>query len=552
MNTSNENDLLHAILDRSTNEFFLMDADTFRFEFANAALLSNMGYSHEEFLSLSFEDTIAKHHQTMVDNMLNDFWQGREQQITFQKDTPRKDGSCYPVRIHMEYIEEAGRKLISAECFDLSHQKRQSAILEQQKKITRELRLSNKFKSNFFANLSHEMRTTLNTVLLLSKILSENKNLNLSEDQLNYAESIHNSTNSLLALLNEVLDMSKIESGKMSINLEYVDINDFCKELERLFQPVAREKGIRFLYQDQLKEELPFKTDHLRMEQVLKNLISNALKFTKEGFVQLTSYRPSKDEIASVFPEIPYPMVAFEVQDTGIGIPQDKLDRIFESYSQADDEETTREFGGTGLGLAISSEIVKILGGKIVVKSQEREGSTFTLYVPVDSSPAIIQYAREGKIKLSTAPSPTQEPSLQEIKAKQNGAGKIKGTVLLVDDNMNHNLALKEYLEFKVENCLTAQSAKEAYEMLNEQPVNCIILDMYLPDTDGKEVARKLRGEEKFKSLPIIIYSGKNLSQSEEEEMETIVDAIIQKNVLSYKTLLSKITGILHKANYEG
>ena len=542
-NTDPVSGLFRTIVEKSSNEIFLMDPKTQKFTYANQPLLENFGYDSEEFLSRHFRDLIASDMRSFAHQMITSILNGEKDNLGFQVDCLRSDNSYFPAQLNLDKVRDRDKDYILGVCIDLSLQKRNMDLLEKEKKKTRELQLSNKYKSTFFANLSHEMRTTLNSTLLLSEILTKNRPRNLIKDQLKYISTIRHSTTSLLSLLNEVLDLSKIESGKMSMRPEYVEVVEFCKELERLFQPVASEKGIRFEFINDLDQNVPFKTDGLRLEQVLKNLISNALKFTEQGAVKLRVYRPSSD---------PAPVngegstISFEIADTGIGIPEEHQTKIFESYIQAEGENPQNVIKGTGLGLSISKEIVELLGGKIDLTSTPGEGSTFTVELPLDSSDSILKNAQAGKIKLTTAPAKSDRIKHSD---KKKPAGKIEGTVLLIDDSETHNMALSEFLSFRIKKTITAESAEKAFKVLASKKVNCIVLDMYLPDASGKEVLKKLKNDDRYSSIPVIIYSGKSISQDEEDELGTLADAIIQKNVMSYKVLLSKVTGILQKLN---
>ena len=246
-----------------------------------------------------------------------------------------------------------------------------------------QLSLTSKYKSEFLANMSHELRTPLNNLLILAQMLAENTDSTLTSKQVKYAETIHSSGTDLLALINDILDLSKIESGKMDVevgSVRYSEVRDFCL---RTFRHVADGKGLEFSIE--LEESLPAETiitDAKRLQQVLKNLLSNALKFTEHGTVRLRVERagsgwspnhPVLNRVKSV--------IAFSVTDTGIGIPQEKQRIIFEAFQQADGT-TSRKYGGTGLGLSISRELTRLLGGEIRLQSAPGVGSTFTLYLP--------------------------------------------------------------------------------------------------------------------------------------------------------------------------
>jgi HAMP domain-containing protein/signal transduction histidine kinase/CheY-like chemotaxis protein len=233
-----------------------------------------------------------------------------------------------------------------------------------------QLALSSKYKSEFLANMSHELRTPLNSLLILSRLLADNGDGNLKPQQVEFATTIHSAGNDLLALINDILDLSKVEAGKMELDLGPVALADVCEDVERSFRPMAKEKGLTFNIR--LDDQLPgsIVTDEQRLQQVLRNLLSNAFKFTHNGEVSLAIERDAEEQIS------------FRVDDTGVGIPQDKLASIFESFQQADGT-TSRKYGGTGLGLSISREISRLLGGEIRVSSEVGSGSTFALVLPL-------------------------------------------------------------------------------------------------------------------------------------------------------------------------
>jgi len=238
-----------------------------------------------------------------------------------------------------------------------------------------QLSLSSKYKSEFLANMSHELRTPLNSLLILSKLLADNGDENLTEKQIEFAQTINTAGNDLLTLISDILDLSKVEAGKMEVNPAQVALADVRGQVERAFRPLADEKALGFAFDVDPRTPETFVTDEQRLQQVLRNLLSNAFKFTERGEVRL-AVEPGQDGYA----------IAFTVTDTGIGIAQDKLRLIFEAFQQADGT-TSRRFGGTGLGLSISREIARLLGGEIRVRSTPDEGSSFTLLLPAHFTP---------------------------------------------------------------------------------------------------------------------------------------------------------------------
>src|SRR6201992_2766151 len=243
--------------------------------------------------------------------------------------------------------------------------------LDIQKKAE-ELALTTKYKSEFMANMSHELRTPLNSILLLSRLLAENSHHNLSDEQTEYARVIQNSGQGLLQLIDEILDLSRIESGKLQLEHAIVPVSEVLDDMRMLFGPIARDKNLELHILIEEGTPLQLETDKMRLEQILKNLLSNAFKFTSKGSIALKA-RPAAGR-----PQV----IEFLVKDTGIGIPEDKHQLIFEAFQQADGS-TRRKYGGTGLGLSISRELSRLLGGEIILRSQPDEGSEFTLRLPV-------------------------------------------------------------------------------------------------------------------------------------------------------------------------
>ena len=245
-----------------------------------------------------------------------------------------------------------------------------------------QLALSSRYKSEFLANMSHELRTPLNSLLILAKLLGDNVDGNLTDKQIEFANTIHNAGAELLGLINDILDLSKVEAGKMDLHVAEVSVAEELAGLERSFTPVAEEKGLTFEL-DFAENALPtIVTDQQRLQQVLKNLLSNAFKFTEEGGVVLrVDQAPTERQFAGDTLANAEHVVGFSVVDTGVGIAADKLRLIFEAFQQADGT-TSRRYGGTGLGLSISREIARLLGGEIHVESEPGVGSTFTLYLP--------------------------------------------------------------------------------------------------------------------------------------------------------------------------
>lgn len=513
-----------------------------------------------------------------------------------------------------------------------------------------ELELTTRYKSEFLANMSHELRTPLNSILLLSRLLSENLEQNLTGDQVEYARVIQSSGTGLLALIDEILDLSKIEAGQMKLEFETFRLLELTEEIQSLFSPVAREKQLEFeiSIQDDVRAE--FESDRMRLGQILKNLLSNAFKFTAEGSVRLDIRREGLDRLV------------FSVKDTGIGIPPEKQQLIFEAFQQADGS-TKRKYGGTGLGLSISREIARLLGGELTVTSVVNLGSEFRLLLPLsaevpaavaETPPAprryistsipesipddrasivsgdkviliveddtsfarsLLDYARkqgykgivavrgdEGlelagqyrpmgilldiqlpvmsgwevmdalKNNPQTRPIPVHIMSSHKLKTEslQKGAvdfvdkpvafeqltevfrkiefvlNRESKKVLIVEDNPRHAKALAYFLEtFQIHSELKS-TLSDSVEALQQKEVDCVILDMGIPDTRSYETLEAIKKNPGLEGLPIIIFTGKSLSMVEELKIRKYADSIVVKTAHSYQRMLDEVSLFLH------
>jgi signal transduction histidine kinase/HAMP domain-containing protein/CheY-like chemotaxis protein len=386
-----------------------------------------------------------------------------------------------------------------------------------------QLSLISKYKSEFLANMSHELRTPLNSLLILSKTLADNKSSNLTPEQVKYARTVHSAGNDLLALINEILDLSKVEAGKMPVNPVDVQTNYILGYLEQTFKPIAEHKDLEFVID--CKQEVPkdLFTDESRLQQILKNLLSNAFKFTEKGHVRL--------EVSVANPGRSQSMITFSVTDTGIGIPFDKQKLIFEAFQQADGT-TSRKYGGTGLGLTISREIARLLGGVIEVQSEPGRGSIFRLSLP----------QRYSGPDLSELPGPEIANSRAELPPGVDFAG-LK--ILIVDDDSRNIFAISSILTNRQMKVFTAENGKAALEMLEANPdVQLIMMDTMMPEMDGLEATRKIRQNSMYHELPIVSLTAKAMKGDREKCLEAGASDYITKPV-DEETLLATIYGWL-------
>ena len=590
-----------------------------------------------------------------------------------------------------EELEEKAR-VVTEQKEEVEHKNREVDLARQSlQEKAEQLALTSKYKSEFLANMSHELRTPLNSLLILARLLADNPDENLTEKQTEYASTIHTSGSELLALINEILDLSKIESGVMSVDIAQVLFSDLSGWAERSFSQTAEDKGLEFsVVQD---EALPrsLDTDRQRLEQVLKNLLSNALKFTDQGSVTLgmsvATSGWSADQEVLIQAET---VIAFAVRDTGVGVAPDKQQVIFEAFQQVDGT-TSRQYGGTGLGLSISREIARLLGGEIRLESAPGQGSTFTLYLPEHGTrsgergtgsggnidPAAGTDAREPvpepvpgagvRRALAAGPDPTElpdeladdrdriktgdrvllivedDPAFAKILLEMARARDFKVLLALrgdtgwglakkfLPDAVTLDLGLPElsgwaildrlkhdpqtrhipvhvisvedagkrsmgqgaiahlvkpaskeamvevfdtiaaHIERKVKTMLVVEdhevernsivelvgngdveatavgTGAEALEALGRQRFDCMVLDLGLPDMTGVELIQKIQDDEDLEQLPIIVYTGKELTEKEETELRRVTETIIVKDASSPERLLDETALFLHR-----
>jgi len=535
-----------------------------------------------------------------------------------------------------------------------------------------ELSLTSKYKSEFLANMSHELRTPLNSILILGQQLTENPDGNLSAKQVEFARTIHGAGTDLLNLISDILDLSKIESGTVTVDAEEILTSSLLETVGRPFRHEAENRHLSFEIDVDNNLSRSMVTDSKRLQQVLKNLLSNAFKFTAEGGVRMTvsaalggwsAEHPLLNHAAVV--------VAFEVSDTGIGIPLDKQKLIFEAFQQAD-AGTSRKYGGTGLGLAISRELASLLGGEIHLRSTPGKGSTFTLYLPLKYSgptvaPRVLQpslhgatpmlqvatqervieqlpddrlnlepgdtilliveddphYARvlidlardkgfkvlsasrgaealelakqfqptavsldvflpdmlgwtvlsqlkhnpltrhipvqiitldedrqhalaRGAFSFVNKPTTTEGVSAALSQIKEYAKPRRK-RLLIVEDNAAEQMSIRELLDHKDIEIITTDTGAEALATLRNNPCDCVVLDLRLPDMSGFEVLDRIRDDEQLCNVPVVVFTGRELSAEEDAELHTIARSIVVKGVESPERLLDETSLFLHR-----
>jgi HAMP domain-containing protein/signal transduction histidine kinase/CheY-like chemotaxis protein len=399
-----------------------------------------------------------------------------------------------------------------------------------------QLTLTSKYKSEFLANMSHELRTPLNSLLILAQQLYENAEGNLNEKQIRYAKTIHSCGDDLIQLINDILDLSKIESGFISTNISTVRISEIASFVETTFKPISEARNLRFRIDTDYSLPSSMETDIQRLNQILKNLLSNAFKFTEKGEVCLkiteahNTWKPGNINLDKA-----KKVIAFSITDTGIGIPQEKQSIIFEAFQQAEGS-TSRKYGGTGLGLSISRGLAELLGGTIELESQAGYGSTFTLYLPIDSVPPIdprnapqsiqaiqqlqMESKNSGEINsllgnLRITNDGIESRSLDIVSEMINDTGDDRSNILpddkvvmVVEDDLRFGkIVIEKAHEYDLK-VIVATNYLEVFDFINRFAPIAITLDVKLPETSGWKVIDLLRNDLTYRHIPIHVISG--------------------------------------------
>jgi HAMP domain-containing protein/CheY-like chemotaxis protein/signal transduction histidine kinase len=439
-----------------------------------------------------------------------------------------------------EELEEKAR-LLAAQNVEVE---RKNSEVEQARQAleekARQLALTSKYKSEFLANMSHELRTPLNSLLILAHQLADNPDGNLTSRQVEFARTIHGSGNDLLMLINDILDLSKIESGTVSVEVTELPLPELKEYVERTFRHVAESKGLQYVIDVDPGAPKSIQTDAKRLQQILKNLLANAFKFTEHGSVNLRVF-PANRGWSTDHDTLNRAknVIAFSVSDTGIGIPPEKQQIIFEAFQQAQGG-TSRKYGGTGLGLAISRELARLLGGEIRLSSQPGQGSTFTLYVPsVYLAPRVAPAPRVGEFKLERAEVVPPRPNGPSQPVRAEGSPLSPGLItplpnplgyrqpideesvpddregiapgdrvlLVIEDDIAFARLLADLAREKGFKALIATRGAEALALAREHKPDAITLDLSLPDVDGWRVLDRLKDDPATRHIPVDIVS---------------------------------------------
>lgn len=424
---------------------------------------------------------------------------------------------------------------------DLDRQKNQ--VIEKNKELeasrkellekSQALELSGQYKSQFLSTMSHELRTPLNSILILSEALMENRQSTLDEKEVQHAQVIHNAGGELLALIDDILDLSKVEEGKMELLIEQQSTQQLANTLTQQFEFQANEKGLQ--YQVELAADTPpyFYSDKHRLLQIIKNFISNAIKFTEQGGVTVTIAKASPEMLDNMnCADGEYLLI--EVKDTGIGIEKSKQELVFEAFKQADGT-TSRKYGGTGLGLTISRELALLLGGKIFLSSEGLgEGSTFSLLLPVGQA-SQMNHADNTPLQSSS--------SLENISFSGNEK------VLLIEDNPVLLRAVSSVFKKNGLTIDTAETGQQALAAVKQQAYDVVIADLNLPDFDGVELLKQLRNNHYPRDYPLFVFTAEDLLGERKVQILKYADAIVSKNPQSIAKLPKQVANILQNHN---
>ena len=456
----------------------------------------------------------------------------QEQSEQLQTKTEEMETQQEELRAANEELEERGEELRASneeleektEALELQKTEIEGRTAEVEKakldveEKARELEQASKYKSEFLANMSHELRTPLNSLLILSEMLAGNDEGNLTEDQVESAQVIHSGGQNLLFLINEILDLSKVEAGMLEVHHEEVKLDDIISDIERQFRASAEDKGLDFAITIDPDVPASISTDGQRLDQILRNFLSNAFKFTEDGSVTLNIGRAKEDVVFTRDDLTHESSLAFSVQDTGLGIPEDKQRAVFEAFQQADGS-TSRNYGGTGLGLSISQALANLLNGEIQLESEMGAGSTFTLFLPLERrtdrpdrsvDPNVKQEqpqrraVRPERPKASTALAPEYLPD--DRKDLNEG----DRSVLIIEDDEQFARILMRQARKKGFKCLAAGDGGSGLRLASDYKPSAIILDLGLPDIDGATVLDGLKYDLSTRHIPVHVISAQD------------------------------------------
>ncbi|MER6776280.1 MULTISPECIES: HAMP domain-containing protein [unclassified Streptomyces] len=481
---------------------------------------------HRDFLGQLLE-TIGVNVNTIVANARTDELLGESQRLTGELQARSAELQVQQEELQRSNAElEEKAALLASQNRDIEAKNLEIEQARQElEDRAQQLSLASKYKSEFLANMSHELRTPLNSLLILAQLLAQNPTRNLSPKQVEYAGVIHSAGSDLLQLINDILDLSKVEAGKMDINPEAVSLPQLLEYVDATFRPMTTQKSLDFTVTTAPDAPDALHTDDSRLRQVLRNLLSNAVKFTERGGVELRIEPATAPEVPAGLPGRG-PVVAFRVRDTGIGIPEQQLGSVFGAFQQADGT-TSRKYGGTGLGLSISREIAQLLGGAVTAESTPGQGSTFTLYLPVrwaeyetdplPELPAPALHTATGPAAAGHAGTPAlpaqrQARRLLVIEERQGGL------LTLVAESADRDFAPRHRPvgDLGGIQVVGVTSSREAAAALASDSFHCVVLELDMPDGEALRFLDALDGDPALSSLPVLAHNNPRLNTGQE------------------------------------
>ncbi|MGW7727556.1 HAMP domain-containing protein [Streptomyces canus] len=490
---------------------------------------------HQDFLA-QLMPTIGVNLNTIVANVRTDELLDESQRLTAELQARSEELQVQQDELQRSNAElEEKASLLASQNRDIEAKNLQIEQARQELETrAQQLSLASKYKSEFLANMSHELRTPLNSLLILAQLLAQNPSRNLTPKQVEYAGIIHSAGSDLLQLINDILDLSKVEAGKMDVAPERVPLRQLLEYVEATFRPMTTQKSLDFTVATAPGTPADLLTDDSRLRQILRNLLSNAVKFTEQGGVELR-IEPAADREVPPGVHRGGPVVAFRVKDTGIGIPQQQLETIFGAFQQADGT-TSRKYGGTGLGLSITREIAHLLGGAVTVDSIPGQGSTFTLYLPV--ARADFEELMEGGGRPAEQPYDTSASEEEAAEPRQLAAPapspehrrrrllvieeRPRGLLTLVAERAVADLAYDSDDPHGGIDIITAVGAQEAASTLAADPCHCVVLELGMRHDEGADFLAAMRGDSALASVPVLIHTGHRVNLGQEQGLRAL------------------------------
>ncbi|WP_338900105.1 HAMP domain-containing protein [Streptomyces sp. TG1A-60] len=487
---------------------------------------------HQDFLA-QLMPTIGVNLNTIVANARTEELLGESQRLTAELQARSEELQVQQDELQRSNAElEEKASLLASQNSDIEAKNLEIEQARQELETrAQQLSLASKYKSEFLANMSHELRTPLNSLLILAQLLAQNPSRNLTPKQVEYAGIIHSAGSDLLQLINDILDLSKVEAGKMDVTPERVPLGKLLEYVEATFRPMTTQKSLDFTVGTAPGTPADLLTDDSRLRQILRNLLSNAVKFTEQGGVALR-IEPAADREVPTGVHRGGPVVAFRVKDTGIGIPPQQLDTIFGAFQQADGT-TSRKYGGTGLGLSITREIAHLLGGAVTVDSTPGQGTTFTLYLPVaraDFEDLLDGGGRPTEHPHTTGPElpPASRPDAASTPVPEQRRRRLlvvedrpRGLLTLVAERAVADIAPDPDNRLGAIDIITAIGAQEAASTLAAEPCHCVVLELGMPDDEGARLLDAMEGDSALASVPVLVHTGHRVNPAHEQTLRS-------------------------------